>query len=228
MSFPDRRTVNILLTILLFSVVLALTYVARAVIVIFCFGILFAYLIDPVVRFLQRHSLLFKNLRGPHVAEAYLGLLILIACSFISCSRVAGANRQSSAAASSSERSALERRDRYRCGEPVRMERFSGAATENISCSPSYSHSEHDHCHRATSDCGVWLRGDLHNGHDLIHITLPPQVAACLACSAWQLGLVPSLLVHLDNHTNPGKLERRRLFCQLGSTRQTVSEFQID
>ena len=79
MSFPDRRTVNILLTILLFSVALALTYVARAVIVIFCFGILFAYLIDPVVRFLQRHSLLFKNLRGPHVAEAYLGLLILIA-----------------------------------------------------------------------------------------------------------------------------------------------------
>ena len=82
MSFPDRRTVNILLTILLFSVVLALTYVARAVIVIFCFGILFAYLIDPVVRFLQRHSLLFKNLRGPHVAEAYLGLLILIAVLF--------------------------------------------------------------------------------------------------------------------------------------------------
>ena len=82
MSFPDRRTVNILLTILLFSVVLALTYVARAVIVIFCFGILFAYLIDPVVRFLQCHSLLFKNLRGPHVAEAYLGLLILIAVLF--------------------------------------------------------------------------------------------------------------------------------------------------
>ncbi len=82
MSFPDRRTVNILLTILLFSVVLALTYVARAVIVIFCFGILFAYLIDPVVRFLQCHSLLFKNLRGPHVAETYLGLLILIAVLF--------------------------------------------------------------------------------------------------------------------------------------------------
>ena len=79
MSFPDRRTVNILLTILLFSVVLAIAYVARAVIVIFCFAILFAYLIDPVVRVLQRHSLLFKSLRGPHVAEAYIGLLILIA-----------------------------------------------------------------------------------------------------------------------------------------------------
>ena len=82
MSFPDRRTVNILLTILLFSVVLGIAYVARAVIVVFCFGILFAYLIDPVVRFLQRHSLLFKNLRGPHVAEAYIGLLILIAVLF--------------------------------------------------------------------------------------------------------------------------------------------------
>jgi predicted PurR-regulated permease PerM len=79
MSFPDRRTANIVLTILLFAVVLAVAYMARAVIVIFCFAIMFAYLIDPVVRFLQRHSLLFKNLRGPHVAEAYLVLLILTA-----------------------------------------------------------------------------------------------------------------------------------------------------
>src|SRR5271168_2326488 len=68
MSFPDRRTANVLFTILLFATVLA----------VFCFAILFAYLIDPVVRFLQRHSLFFKNLRGPHVAEAYLTLLLLI------------------------------------------------------------------------------------------------------------------------------------------------------
>ena len=78
MEFPDRRTVNILCTILLFSVVLAIIYVARGVLVIFTFSILFAYLIDPVVRFLQRHSFIFRNLRGPHVAEAYLCLLILI------------------------------------------------------------------------------------------------------------------------------------------------------
>jgi predicted PurR-regulated permease PerM len=78
MAFPDRRTVNVLCTILLFSVVLATVYVARGVLVIFTFSILFAYLIDPVVRFLQRHSLIFRNLRGPHVAEAYLCLLILI------------------------------------------------------------------------------------------------------------------------------------------------------
>ncbi len=78
MAFPDRRTVNVLGTILLFVVVLAIVYVARGVLVIFTFAILFAYLIDPVVRFLQRHSFIFRNLRGPHVAEAYLGFLILI------------------------------------------------------------------------------------------------------------------------------------------------------
>ncbi|MGA7852565.1 MAG: AI-2E family transporter [Candidatus Acidiferrales bacterium] len=78
MAFPDRRTVNVLCTILLFTLVLVIVYVARGVLVIFTFAILFAYLIDPIVRFLQRHSLIFRNLRGPHVAEAYLCLLVLI------------------------------------------------------------------------------------------------------------------------------------------------------
>jgi predicted PurR-regulated permease PerM len=78
MAFPDRRTLNVLLTTLLFAVVLAIVYVARSVIVIFAFSILFAYLMNPMVRFLQSHSLFFKNLRGPHVAEAYLALLIVV------------------------------------------------------------------------------------------------------------------------------------------------------
>jgi predicted PurR-regulated permease PerM len=76
MVFPDRRTASVLLTILLFAIVLAVVYVARTVIVIFAFSILFAYLINPIVRFLQRHSLFFKNLRGPHVVEAYLALIV--------------------------------------------------------------------------------------------------------------------------------------------------------
>src|SRR5215831_5484672 len=79
MAFSDRRTVRVLLTILMFAVGLAIVYIARAVIVIFAFSILFAYLIDPIVRFLQRHSLFFKNLRGPHIAEAYLALVIVAA-----------------------------------------------------------------------------------------------------------------------------------------------------
>src|ERR1700686_2393130 len=76
MIFPDRRTASALLTILLFAIVLAVIYVARTVIIIFAFSILFAYLINPIVRFLQRHSLFFKNLRGPHVLEAYLALIV--------------------------------------------------------------------------------------------------------------------------------------------------------
>src|SRR5271167_1453982 len=78
MAFPDRRTLSVLMTALLFGVVLAIVYVARAVIVIFAFSILFAYLINPIVRFLQRHSLFFKNLRGPHVLEAYLALIVFM------------------------------------------------------------------------------------------------------------------------------------------------------
>jgi predicted PurR-regulated permease PerM len=77
MVFPDRRTASVLLTILLFASVLAIVYVARTVIVIFAFSILFAYLINPIVRFLQRHSLFFRNLRGPHVLEAYLAIIVV-------------------------------------------------------------------------------------------------------------------------------------------------------
>jgi Predicted permease len=76
MAFPDRKTASTLLTILLFAIVLFVVYVARVVIVIFAFSILFAYLINPIVRFLQRYSLFFKNLRGPHVLEAYLALIV--------------------------------------------------------------------------------------------------------------------------------------------------------
>lgn len=74
----DRTTARILVTILAFALVLWIVYVARQIIIIFVFSILFAYLINPVVRFLQCHSLFFKNLRAPHILEAYLSLLILI------------------------------------------------------------------------------------------------------------------------------------------------------
>jgi predicted PurR-regulated permease PerM len=79
MAFPDRKTVNVLMTTLLFAAVLGIVYMARAVLITFCFSILFAYLIDPVVSFLDRHSLLRRKARGPHIAEADLGLLILVA-----------------------------------------------------------------------------------------------------------------------------------------------------
>ncbi len=79
MPFPERRTANILLTILFFGGVCAALYVARRVILLFVLAIFFSYLIDPVVKFLQRHSLFFRNLRGPAVVEVYLVIVALIA-----------------------------------------------------------------------------------------------------------------------------------------------------
>jgi predicted PurR-regulated permease PerM len=78
MAFPERRTADILLTILLFVSVCAAIYCARRILLIFAFAILFTYLIDPVVKFLQRHSLFFKNLRGPAVVEVYLTFLTIV------------------------------------------------------------------------------------------------------------------------------------------------------
>ena len=79
MAFPDRRTTDVLLTILLFAGVCALVYCARRIILVFVLAVVFAYLIDPVVKFLQQHSLFFRNLRGPAVVEVYLAIVLLIA-----------------------------------------------------------------------------------------------------------------------------------------------------
>src|SRR5258708_22103939 len=79
MAFPERRTVDILLTTALLTAVGVAVYCARRVILIFVFAILFTYLIDPAVKFLQRHSLFLRNLRGPAVVEVYLSFVLLIA-----------------------------------------------------------------------------------------------------------------------------------------------------
>jgi len=79
MAFPERRIMNVLLNILFFLIVCAVVYSARRIILIFAFAILFAYMMNPVVKFLQRHSLFFKDLRGPAVVEVYLAFVILFA-----------------------------------------------------------------------------------------------------------------------------------------------------
>src|SRR5499427_7362284 len=79
MAFPERRTVDILLTTGLVTSVGVGLYCARRIILIFVLSILFTYLLDPVVKFLQRHSLFFNNLRGPAVVEVYVSILFLLA-----------------------------------------------------------------------------------------------------------------------------------------------------
>lgn len=79
MAFPDRRTLDILLTCLALAVICVAIYAARDVIFLFIFAIFFAYLVNPAVEFLQRHALFFRDLRGPAVVEVYLALIIMIA-----------------------------------------------------------------------------------------------------------------------------------------------------
>jgi len=79
MAFPDRRTAKVVLTIQFIAGVCASVYFARRIILIFIFAILFTYLLDPIVKFLQRHSLFFRNLRGPAVVEVYVSIVILLA-----------------------------------------------------------------------------------------------------------------------------------------------------
>jgi predicted PurR-regulated permease PerM len=79
MSFPDRRTTDVLLTVAFFVLVCAIIYSARRILLIFVFAVFFAYLINPIVKFMQAHSLFFRNLRGPAVVEVYLALALLIA-----------------------------------------------------------------------------------------------------------------------------------------------------
>ena len=79
MAFLDRRTAQVLLTTVFLTLVFAAVYYARRIILIYVIAILFAYLLDPIVGFLQRHSLFFRNLRGPAVVEVYVAFLILIA-----------------------------------------------------------------------------------------------------------------------------------------------------
>ena len=79
MRFPDQRTLSVLLTTLLVTIVCVVLYRAWQIILLFVLAIFFAYLINPVVKFLERHSLLVRNVRGPAVLEVYVGILILAA-----------------------------------------------------------------------------------------------------------------------------------------------------
>jgi predicted PurR-regulated permease PerM len=77
-----HSTAKILFTILCFILLVVGIYLARQVILVFILSILFTHLLEPVVQFLQRHSLLFRNLRGPAVVEVYLASVIVIGSLF--------------------------------------------------------------------------------------------------------------------------------------------------
>lgn len=79
MALLDRRTISILLTILLFAAAGAFIYRAGHTLVLFLFAIFFAYLLDPAVSRLQHWSPLSKGSRGRAILQAYVVLALVLA-----------------------------------------------------------------------------------------------------------------------------------------------------
>ncbi len=76
MSLVDRRTVRVLLTILLFTAVLGFIWLARKPLLIFVFSMLFAYLLEPLIRWVQPRV---RNSRGLAILTVYVVGAVLLA-----------------------------------------------------------------------------------------------------------------------------------------------------
>jgi len=79
LSIWDKKTVCVLFTVLTFLAVGAFIYAAWKVIVAFIFAVLVAYLLDPVVAFVERRSWLSKGRRSRAVLQVYVAIGVLLA-----------------------------------------------------------------------------------------------------------------------------------------------------
>ena len=87
MTFFDKRTTQVLLTFLLFAALLAFVYLAIKPLLIFLFAMLFAYLLEPAISYVQR----WIRSRGAAIAVVYLAWLAALAVAgFLIGSRVIG------------------------------------------------------------------------------------------------------------------------------------------
>ena len=77
-SLWDKRTACALFTILIFLAVGTFIYAAWKVIVAFIFAVLVAYLLDPIVNFVQHRSRLSKGRRSRAVLQVYVAIGVLV------------------------------------------------------------------------------------------------------------------------------------------------------
>lgn len=75
----DRQTARALSTIIIFAMVGAFCYGAWKVLIAVLFSIFLAYLLDPLVSFVQRKSKLSAGSRSRAIAQVYVGLGIVLA-----------------------------------------------------------------------------------------------------------------------------------------------------
>ena len=80
MSVIDTRTARVLVTVLLFALGFGFLYAARQTLIAFLFAIFFAYLMSPVVSYLER----LLHGRGRAIAVIYALLLSLVVLFFVS------------------------------------------------------------------------------------------------------------------------------------------------
>jgi predicted PurR-regulated permease PerM len=74
----DDRTGNVVTTVALFLVAAAILYLARGAFFILLLSLLFAYLLEPAVTFVQEHTRLSRKNRTRAIAQVYLiGALVL-------------------------------------------------------------------------------------------------------------------------------------------------------
>ena len=79
----DDRTGNVVTTVTLFLVAAAILYLARGVFFILLLSLLFAYLLEPAVSFVQEHSYLSRMNRTVAIAQVYLiGALVLVSLGY--------------------------------------------------------------------------------------------------------------------------------------------------
>lgn len=76
MPLFDARTGRVLVTILIVLAALAFVYFARHTLIAFLFAIFFAYLIDPLVSWVQPRL---KDSRGKAIAVVYFGFILVLA-----------------------------------------------------------------------------------------------------------------------------------------------------
>jgi predicted PurR-regulated permease PerM len=83
MSVIDRQTLSVLFTLLIFVAIAAFAYGARDTLIAFLFAIFFAYLIAPLVAWLERWRTVSRGSRTLAIAEVYLVLAAAIAVIFL-------------------------------------------------------------------------------------------------------------------------------------------------
>ncbi len=78
MPILDQRTVAVVRTLFIFLVIAAFLYAARSTLILLIFAIFFAYLMEPIVSWLQRLRFVSRGSRGIAIAEVYLVLALIV------------------------------------------------------------------------------------------------------------------------------------------------------